>query len=130
MALQLRSGNLKKVTIPNLDREALRSLTRQRTALVRDFRRIKSRIKSLILYLHIDVDPKFDTPKWPKAFIVWLENLKFITLTNRHTMDSMLEQYKFIDAQLKSVSNQIRKYCRIHHKHDYNLLRTIPGIGL
>ena len=90
IALQLRSGNLKKITIPELAREGLRSLTRQRTALVRDFRRIKSRIKSFLLYLHIDIDPKFETPKWPKAFMHWLENLYFETQTNRRTLDSML----------------------------------------
>ena len=38
IARQLRAGNLKKITIPGLQRESLRSLTRQRTALVRNFR--------------------------------------------------------------------------------------------
>ena len=102
--LQLRSGNLKKVTISELAREGLRSLTRQRTALVRDFRRIKSRIKSFLLYLHIDIDPKFETPKWPKAFMHWLENLYFETQTNRRTLDNMLAQYSFINAQIKGRS--------------------------
>ena len=46
IAKQLRSGNLRKLIIPEKPREALRCLTRQRTALVRDYRRIKSRIKS------------------------------------------------------------------------------------
>ncbi|MFT5829076.1 MAG: transposase [Urechidicola sp.] len=45
IARQSRAGNLKKITIPDLDRESLRSLTRQRTALLRDYRRIKTRIK-------------------------------------------------------------------------------------
>jgi transposase len=129
IALQLRSGNLKKVTIPDLNREALRSFTRQRNALVRDFRRIKSRIKSFLLYLHIDIDPKFETPKWPLSFIDWLKNIDFCTQTNRQTMDSMVTQYLFIDSEIKNISNQIRKYCRIHHKKDYGLLRSIPGIG-
>jgi transposase len=129
IALQLRSGNLKKVTIPDLNREALRSLTRQRNALVRDFRRIKSRIKSFLLYLHINSDPKFETPKWPLSFITWLEELEFFCATNRQTMDSMVAQYQFINSEIKKVSIEIRKYCKTYHKKDYNLLRSIPGIG-
>jgi len=50
IAQQLKSGNLKKITIPEPVRESLRALTRQRTAVVRDYRRIKSRIKSLLTY--------------------------------------------------------------------------------
>ena len=61
IAKQLRAGNLKKITIPGLERESLRSLTRQRTALVRDFRRIKTRIKSLLLYLQIEIPEGMDT---------------------------------------------------------------------
>ena len=64
IARQLRAGNLRKVTIPDGPREALKSLTRHRTALVRDFRRIKSRIKSLLLYLQIGIPKDMDTPKW------------------------------------------------------------------
>ena len=66
IAMQLRAGNLKKITISDLERESLRSLTRQRTALVRNFRRVKTRIKSLLLYLQVEIPEGMDTPKWPK----------------------------------------------------------------
>ena len=55
IALQLRSGHLKKLNFPDKTREAFRCLTRQRTALVREFRRIKSRIKSHLLYHQIHI---------------------------------------------------------------------------
>lgn len=129
IAKQLRAGQLKKVTIPEVQREALRALTRQRTALVRDFRRIKSRIKSLLLYLHITIPQDMETPKWPLAFIQWLKELKFAQSNNRLTLNSMIEQYRFIDLQIKNVSTLIRAHCRKHHKKDYNLLRSVPGIG-
>ena len=126
---QLRSGNLKKITIPNLERESLRSLTRQRTALVRDYRRIKSRVKSLLLYFQIDIPEGMDTPKWPKRFLSWLQNLDLDYSNRNRTMRSMLSQYFYIDEELKCLSNDIRGYCRKYHKKDYNLLRTVPGIG-
>ena len=75
IAQQLKSGNLKKITIPEPVRESLRALTRQRTAVVRDYRRIKSRIKPLLLYNHIYIPEDMETPKWPKRFLKWLSEL-------------------------------------------------------
>ena len=40
-----------------------------------------------------------------------------------------MKQYDFIDEQVRTVSNQLRAYCRGNYKKDYNLLRSIPGIG-
>jgi len=129
IAKQLRSGTLNKITIPNLDRESLRALTRQRTALVRDYRRIKSRIKSLLLYLQIEIPEGMDTPKWPLRFIHWLEQLDLGYNNTNRTMRSMLAQYAFIDSELKLLSNEIRSHCKKHHKKDYMLLRSVPGIA-
>jgi len=129
IAKQLRSGTLKKISIPNLERESLRSLTRQRTALVRDYRRIKTRIKSLLLYLQIEIPEGMDSAKWPKRFVEWLEELDLNYSNTNRTMRSMLSQYKYIDSELKLLSNDIRSYCKQHHKKDYMLLRTVPGIA-
>ena len=129
IAKQLRSGNLKKITIPSLERESLRSLTRQRTAIVRDFRRVKTRIKSLLLYLQIDIPEGMDTPKWPIKFLTWLRELDLNYSNSNLTLKSMLAQYQFIDIQLKGLSNEIRSYCKRHHKNDYTLLRSVPGIA-
>ena len=129
IALQLRSGHLKKLNIPEQEREALRCLTRQRTALVREFRRIKSRIKALLLYHQIHIPEDMDSPKWAKRFINWLKELSMDYNNNLLTLKSMLGQYEFVDKELKELSNQIRAYCREKHKKDYNLLRSVPGIA-
>ena len=129
ITFQLRSGHLKKLTIPGQQREALRCLTRQRTALVREFRRIKSRIKSLLLYHQIHIPEGMDTPKWPKKFMIWLKGLSMDFSNNILTLKSMLAQYEFIDSQLKELSNCMRAYCRKNYKKDYNLLKSVPGIA-
>ncbi|MFT5829077.1 MAG: transposase [Ulvibacter sp.] len=41
----------------------------------------------------------------------------------------MISHYRFIHLELKSLSNQIRLYCRKNHKVDYNLLRSVPAIA-
>lgn len=129
IARQLKAGVLKKIPIPDFERESLRSLTRQRTAVVRDFRRIKSRIKSLLIYYSINIPEGMDSPKWSKRFLAWLENLDLGYSNTNMTLKSMLTQYYYIDKEIKGLSNEIRKYCAKHHKTDYMLLRSVPGIA-
>ena len=129
ISMQLRSGNLKKITIPGVERESLRSLTRQRTAMVRDFRRIKTRIKSLLCYMHISIPEDMDTQKWALRFLSWLRDLDMGLENSNATLRSMLLQYEFIDLELKTLSTSIRSYCKKHYKRDYDLLRSVPGIA-
>lgn len=126
---QLKSGNLKKVTIPDPVRESLRGLTRQRTAVVRDYRRIKTRIKSLLLYHSIQIPEGMDSPKWSLRFIEWLKGLDTGQANTNRTLSSMLSQYNYIDKEIKELSNEIRRYCKVHHVKDYELLRSVPGIA-
>ena len=129
IAKQLRAGNLQGIHVPELDRECLRSLSRQRSALVKDFRRIKTRIKGLLLYYQIDIPPAFDQAHWSLAFLAWLEDLSWDYAPFLHTLSSMLAQYHFIDQQIKSLSKKLKAYCRKHYHQDYMLLRSVPGIG-
>ena len=129
IAQQLKSGNLKKISIPEPVRESLRALTRQRTAVVRDYRRIKTRIKSLLTYNHIRIPEGMDSPKWSLAFLGWLDALDLGYDNTNRTLKSMLHQYHYIDREIKDLSNQIRKYCKQNHKKDYELLRSVPGIA-
>lgn len=127
---ELKDGRLQGIYIPGIEREQLRCLFRRRIALVKDFRSIKVRIKMQLLYLGIAIPSGFDKqPKWSKAFIDWIGEQRCTYATATHTLASELEQYKFIDAQIKAVSNRLRAYCRKHYKEDYYLLRSVPGIG-
>ena len=129
IAQQLKAGNLKKITIPEPVRESLRALTRQRTAVVRDYRRIKTRVKSLLLYNQIKIPDGMDCPKWPKRFLIWLEELDTGYLNTNSPLSSMLNQYRYIDQEIKDLSTEMRRYCKVHHKGDYMLLRSVPGIA-
>jgi transposase len=129
LAKQLKNGQLTSITIPSLSREQLRALFRRRFDLVKDLRRIKSRIKSFLLYHGIVVPPAFDNPNWSHAFINWMIDLKWPYATAQKTLDSMILQYRFLKEEIQLVSTDIRAYCRKHHKKDYYLMRSIPGIG-
>ena len=129
IALQLRAGNLKKITIPSIDRECLRNLTRRRSQLVTDLRRIKNQIKSLLLYHSIKIPEELDNPHWSKKFLTWLKAREWNYRSVKVTFDSMIANLEFLDQQLKLISNEMRAYCRKHHQKDYDLLRSVPGIA-
>jgi len=129
IAAQLRAGNLKKLTIPTIDRECLRSLTRRRSNLVKDFRRLKSNIKSMLLYYNVELPPEYDNANWSLDFQKFLNNLEWNYPTIDKAFSSMLKHLEFLDHQIKDVSTSIRAYCRKHYRKDYTLLRSVPGIG-
>jgi len=70
-----------------------------------------------------------DSPKWSKRFIEWLTELDMGYSNTNRTMASMLNQYDYIDKEIKELSNEIRSYCKKNHKTDYMLLRSVPGIA-
>ena len=77
LAKQLRNGQLRSITIPSVKREQLRALFRRRFHLVKDQRRIKSHIKSFLLYHGVDLPEPFDNPNWSHAFVNWLIDLEW-----------------------------------------------------
>jgi transposase len=129
IAKQLKNEALHSIRIPDVQQEQLRCLFRRRFDLVKDFRKIKSRLKSFLLYHGIHVPLVFDNPNWSHAFIDWMVALEWEHITARFALDSMISFYRFVDEQLRDVSKKIRAYCRKHFKENYYLMRSIPGIG-
>ena len=126
---ELKDGRLDGIHIPAIDREELRSLFRRRNDLVKDFRRIKSYIKMQLLYFGIKEPVEFDNDHWSHKYRKWLDAMVFQYPTAKATLDSRMRFFRFIDQELRDVSTQLRRYCKTHHKKDYMLLRSIPGIG-
>lgn len=126
---ELRDGRLKSITVPEVEREHFRCLFRRRNDLMKDLRRIKSRIKSQLLFLGKEIPEAYDNANWSKGFVEWMRGLNFRHYTAEAALESQLEQYEHIWSQVKYVSNGLRAYCRDNHTSDYKLLRSVPGIG-
>jgi transposase len=129
IAKELKDQRLKSIHVPNLEREQFRSLFRRRYGLAKDLREIKTKIKHNLLFMGIEIPEEYDNPNWSKAFRKWIKELSFEYSPGQYTFESLLEQFEFLDQEIRTVSNQLRKYCRQNFKSDYNLLRSIPGIG-
>ncbi len=77
LARELKDGRLDGIHVPDMEREQLRSLFRRRNDLVKDYRRIKSLIKSQLLYFGVIVPQEFDNSHWSHGFRHWLDALEF-----------------------------------------------------
>ena len=126
---ELRDGRLVGITVPDLERDHLRCLFRRRNDLVKDLRQIKSKIKMQLLYLGIKIPDELDNANWTKSFRRWIDELSFENETVKAAMSSRKAHFDFIEASVREVSKELRKYCRKHYKQDYMLLRSVPGIG-
>ena len=129
IARELKDGRLDSIHVPDMEREQLRSLFRRRNDLVKDYRRIKNLIKSQLLYFGVTVPEEFDNSHWSHGFRHWLDALEFEYSPARATLDSRMRYFRFVDQDLRDVSTQLRGFCKSYYKKDYQLLRSIPGIG-
>lgn len=126
---ELKDGRLTSIVIPDKEREEFRSLFRRRNELVQHYRQIKSRLKMKLLFYGITIPKKYDNSNWSHDFRNWIDNLEFDYPTGKESFASLMRYFRFIDQEIREVSNKLRAYCRKHHKKDYDLLRSIPGIG-
>ena len=130
LGLQLQSGVLKSIHIPDEQQEADRVFFRHRKRIWKDLTRCKNRIKGLLAFSGIDIPLQYDNANWSHNFINWLKQLDCKQQSRRYALNYMIKQMEFLRKELLSISNAIRKMMREQrYKINYYLLRTIPGIG-
>jgi transposase len=126
---QLKAGVLRSVYIPTEAHEQFTSLARHRTQVTKKLRQSKSHIKSMLLFHGITLPTAFDNSNWNKDFINWLETIQFSSTCGELALQGKIRMYKFIRSEYLEIANQMRAHCRKTYKKDYDLLRSIPGIG-
>ena len=126
---QLKVGVLKGIHLPTEAEEQFTTLARHRTQVTKKLRQTKAHIKSMLLFHGIKIPDEYDNANWSLDFIAWLENLKFSTSCGDLALQGKIRMFKFIKSEYLEIANQMRSYCRKSNKKDYNLLRSIPGIG-
>ena len=125
----LQKNNLHSIYIPDEQQEQLRSLFRRREHLSRQLRTIKNHIKSQLLYYGIKLPQQFDNPNWSHEMKQWIDSISWKYVTASSAMHSRLKQLDFLWREQLDISNELRAYCRKHHKKDYYLYKSVPGIG-
>jgi transposase len=126
---QLQSNNLKAIYIPTEQEEQLRSLLRHRNQVVKQLRKVKTNIKSMLLFHGIAIPDEYDNANWSKSFINWLGKLSWSNTCGDLSLKSKLRSLEFHHQEYLLIGNELRAYCRKYHKKDYYLLKSITGIG-
>jgi len=129
LAKALRGRMLNGIYIPDPQQQERRSLSRYRLILMRDLRRSKNRLKSLLQYYGISIPEGLDNSFWSKRFLNWLKTIKMQEASGQYCIATLINNYEFNCSQILQVSNKLRSIFRKEEKQMYNLLRSIPGIG-
>jgi transposase len=126
---QLKIGALKGINIPTEIEDQFTSLARHRTQVTKKLRQTKSHIKSFLLFHGIEVPAEFDNSNWTIDFLKWLDELKCGSDCGDFALQGKLRMFRFVKAEYLLIANQMRSFCRKNYKKDYDLLKSIPGIG-
>ena len=134
LARSLRKGELKGVHVPDPWLEADRALVRQRFRIMKDVSRTKNRIKSLLFQFGIDVPSQFtayQTRYWSKRYTMWLRDLNVEHPSLKQVIENYLRIGEILRKELLVANRQIRQLSRSErYSNNYQLLITVPGIGL
>jgi transposase len=134
LARSLRSNEIKPIHIPDPNLEADRALIRQRFRLVKEVGRTKNRIKFLLFQFGISIPDRFtltQTRSWSKEFIIWLKELNSKNQLFKQVLDNYIRLGETQRSELLLLNKQIRSLSTSQmYSHKYNLLITVPGIGL
>ena len=129
IARALEKGSLHPIHVFDRELEELRTLNRTRFYLMRDLRRSKNRIKSLLIYYGLLIPSEFDNNQWTSKFISWLKQVKMKTTNGQDALSYLIQSYEFHRKQLLDLSRLVRQRIREYDRELYSLLNTISGIG-
>ena len=134
LARKLRGKDIEAIHIPERQLEADRALIRQRFRVVKDLSRIKNRVKSLLFQFGIQIPDRFtsgQTRHWSKVYTNWLKNLPIEHDSLKQTLNNYIRLGELQRKELLLINRQVRDLSQTNtYQNNFNLLISIPGIGL
>ncbi len=128
IANSLRSGMIKGIYIPTKQQEKDRSLVRYRYSIASDIRKLKNRITSHLAFIDIDFGSKKNN-YWSRVFISEIE--QFAKQNKNKTLILMLEHLCIQRNLAAHCMKDLRDLSKSErYKHNFDLLLSIPGVGL
>ena len=118
---------LVEVAVPSEQQEVDRQVSRLRNQLGDKKIRIKQQIKSLLLQHNIK-EPA-GLARWTKQSIIQLGDMELCP-EMRFTLDVMLDQLSYLQAQIKRVDKQLKEiFNKTNHARQMEILQSHPGVG-
>ncbi|MGL6266400.1 MAG: IS110 family transposase, partial [Chitinophagaceae bacterium] len=131
LSREMAKGDLSGVYVPTEEMEHARTLVRQRTRLVWDQTRCKSRIHHMLMFSGIGLGEFDGTKYWSARFITFLQDLDCRSLHLRQSLNFALEEYVQIRKLILESTRAIRILSRQTIYADIQrVLQSIPGVGM
>lgn len=129
LALSLRSGQLMGIYIPPKQMQLDRSLVRQRYQYASDVRRMKNRITSHLDFYGIKVEEVEKNRYWSNHYVTKLD--MFATRHRDLVLQNHLAKLRQEREMSLRMTRELRKLSKTtRYAESFNLLRSIPGVGL
>lgn len=133
LAKALRLGLLKCIYIRPKDDIDDRAVLRMRNAIIKDLNRSKSRVKHLLMNNGVKIPEEFERRRgssWTKAFMCWLRSDLPLLSRTRTALDLLLSHVEKMKQSQLEANRKLRLLSQTNrYKENYELIRTIPGIG-
>lgn len=129
----LKAGLLTGIYIHRRDDIDSRAVVRLRKTIQKQLGGYKSRVKHLLHSNGVAFPERFSTPGcyWSKSFINWLKNEVILLSCTRDSLDLLITQVESIRQTLLQATRKVRGLsCSERYRCEYELLTSIPGIGL
>lgn len=129
----LKAGLLTGIYIHKRDDIDARAVVRLRKTIQKQLGGYKSRVKHLLHSNGVAFPERFSNPgsHWSKAFINWLKKEVCLLSSTRTSLDLLIAQVEGIRQTLLLTTRKVRELSRSErYRHDYELLTSIPGIGI
>ena len=129
----LKAGLLKGIYIREKQNIDDRSVVRVRKTIQKQLGGYKSRVKHLLHCHGVEFPERFEKRQthWSRAFITWLMNVVKLMSDTRTSLDLLIRQVEVIRGTLLEATRELRKLSQTdRYKRKYELLATIPGIGI
>lgn len=130
LARSLRNGDLNAIHVPEEVIDQDKALVRCRQKLLRDVKRCKHRIKSLLLYWGIDIPAEMDNTYWNRTFRKWIRGLEFANPSAKLCLEAQLDEMESVEGQKRKLEKRIIELSRTRYLELCQWLCSIPGIGL
>jgi transposase len=130
LAQELRAGELKTLRVPEGAYRELRQLVKSREEYAAARKSAKQRIKSLLLYSHLETGTGMPESSWSGRYIAALKTLACDEST-RLRLNLLLSDLDYARRQTVDVLRGLKRFFRKHAELSAHLghLQSIPGIG-
>jgi len=124
LATFLSKELLNAINIPSKEFLNLRQALRTRNQLLKKRKRCITQVKALLIQQGISID----TPGLTHKSLDYINKLELSSLIKVSIMIH-IKTYKFINEQMKDIELKAELSVEKQNKHNYDLLKSVPGVG-